>query len=192
MKQLVLFLLLSLSVKLNAQTVLTTYYIIPPVNGCDGVWAINADSLLCNPPIFITYAPFGCSQGYNFSPTYDTLYVQLCSLPCDILIMDSNVGPCASASTGTITNVSAVKPDVFTTYPNPVKSADFWTIILNESSAAVQTEIISLTGQRVFSTTQQTLNGRVEIDTSQLSAGTYIISIIVNGGTPVVQKLVVL
>lgn len=186
MKQLVLFLLLSLSVSVNAQTVLTTYYIIPPVNGCDGVWAIE-------PPNGSSYnfTPLGCGQFSGFSANNDTLYIQLCSIPCNLTVTDPN-GNIAVCSTGTVTHVAPERSGVFTTFPNPVGAAAAWTIILNESSAAVKTEIISLTGQRVFSATQQTLNGRVEIDTSQLSAGTYITSITVNGGTPVVQKLVVL
>ncbi|MGL5892230.1 MAG: hypothetical protein ACRC3B_20215, partial [Bacteroidia bacterium] len=124
MKQLVLFLLLALSVKLSSQTVLTTYYIIPPVNGCDGVWAIDPDSLLCNPPVFYSYSPSGCGQNVSYSANLDTLYIQLCSLPCDFLIIDSNIDPCGSASTGTVTTIISAQPDVFTTYPNPVKAAD--------------------------------------------------------------------
>ncbi|MFN8712490.1 MAG: T9SS type A sorting domain-containing protein [Bacteroidota bacterium] len=186
MKQLVLFLLLSLSVKLNAQTVLTTYYIIPPVNGCDGVWAIQPASAST-----YIFTPSGCGQFLGFSANNDTQYIQLCSIPCTVTMTDPS-GNIAICSTGTVTDVISEQPGVFTTYPNPVKATEVWTVVLNEPIAEVQTEIISLTGQRVFSDTQQTLNGKVEIDTSQLSAGTYITSITVNGGTPVVQKLVVL
>ncbi|MGL5891612.1 MAG: T9SS type A sorting domain-containing protein, partial [Bacteroidia bacterium] len=84
------------------------------------------------------------------------------------------------------------QPDVFTTYPNPVKASDKWTIVLNEPAAEVQTEIISLTGQRVLMNTQQTLDGKVQIETTTLAAGTYITRVSVNGGTPAIQKLVVL
>ena len=32
----------------SAQTTLTTYYVVPPTNGCDGVWAFGPYSSLWN------------------------------------------------------------------------------------------------------------------------------------------------
>lgn len=181
---------------MNAQTVVNSYYIIPPATGCDGTWAIQSPSTLPNCPGPFTYSfqpniPQFCGQMSGYSANNDTLYITLCSFPCDVTFWGMN-GPCASASTGTTVNVSQLQPTVFTTYPNPVTNASGYTIVTVQPALAVQTEIYSLTGQLIFSDTQAAPDKHVLIDTSKFSAGTYVVKISVDGATPLLQKLIVL
>lgn len=82
-----------------------TYYVIPPNNGCDGVWVVN-DSILstgfCSPPYMLTITPTGCaSYSHNIG---DSLFLNLCSIPCSYSMTSfSSSTPCFNCSVSTST-----------------------------------------------------------------------------------------
>jgi hypothetical protein len=91
---------IGLTIGTAAQTPLTTYYVIPPTGGCNGLWAFGSWSGMfdgCTGPYMYAFDPFSCvdmSWGYPpFQYSGDTVFAQLCSLPCDFYIIsaDSNV-----------------------------------------------------------------------------------------------------
>lgn len=66
-----------------------TFYVIPPSNGCDGLWAIQT--------------PVGCSQ-YLMNPCWqayqvhgDTTILHLCSLPCQYYAVTDSGSTCYTA-----------------------------------------------------------------------------------------------
>lgn len=179
--------LLSASSFLHSQTI-TTYYVIPPTSGCNGVWAIDALGLSCGQTYVLT--PSACAL---FSPTIvaDTAYFQLCSMPCSLAVAEPN-GICGICGTGLSTGVEETVSPVFTTYPNPATAQSGYTIVTTKPAQEVKAEIISLSGQKVLTHTQAAPDGKAVFDTSTLAAGTYIVKITVDGAAPVLQKLVML
>jgi hypothetical protein len=186
MKKLLLLITVAICSFLHSQTI-TTYYIIPPVSGCDGVWAINATQA-------------SCGQQYIFAPTFcasfsgqvaDTLYLALCSQPCSLVVNGPN-GPCGFCGTPLTTGQHEVSSPVFTTYPNPATAQSGYTIVTAQPAQEVKTEIISLAGQTVQIITQSAPNAKAELDISHLATGTYFVKIQVDGAAPVLQKMVVL
>ncbi len=82
-----------------------TYYVIPPTNGCDGVWAVN-DSILstttCSPSYLITIIPTGCASYSHYNG--DTLFLNLCSIPCSYSMTSfSSSTPCFNCSVSSST-----------------------------------------------------------------------------------------
>jgi hypothetical protein len=77
-----------------------TYYVIPPTSGCDGVWAIEDPSLSCYGPFVYWYDPNTC---WTFSHNDgDTLFLNLCSLPCNFAaagLDSSQTGSCINVYT---------------------------------------------------------------------------------------------
>ncbi|MCU0434876.1 MAG: T9SS type A sorting domain-containing protein [Bacteroidia bacterium] len=187
MKKLLLFLSFLSCSFLHSQTI-TTYYVIPPTSGCNGVWAIDAIQLACGQQYLFT--PSGCA---NFSPTVvaDTAYFQLCSIPCSLTVIGLN-GICGICGTPLTTGQHEVPSAVFTTYPNPATAQSGYTIVTSQPAQEVKTEIISLAGQTVATHTQPAPTGKVVLDTSQLATGTYIVRISVDNAPPVLQKMVLL
>lgn len=187
MKKLLLLLLLSASSMLHSQTI-TTYYVIPPTSGCNGVWAIDALQLGCGQ--LYTFAPTACAL---FPPTIvaDTAFLQLCSIPCSLSVVGPN-GLCGICGTGLSTGLEQTVSPVFTTYPNPATAQSGYTIITTRPAQEVKAEIISLAGQVALTHTQAAPDGKAVFDTSTLAAGTYIVKITVDGAAPVLQKLVML
>ncbi|MCA6363799.1 MAG: T9SS type A sorting domain-containing protein [Bacteroidetes bacterium] len=186
MKKFLLLFALSICSFLHSQTI-TTYYIIPPVSGCDGVWAIDANQVLCG-------------QTYIFTPTLcasfsgqvaDTMYLALCSQPCSLMVMGPN-GPCGFCGTPLTTGQQEAPSPVFTTYPNPATAQSGYTIVTSGPAQEVKAEIISLAGQTVATFTESALTGKVVLDTSQLATGTYLVRIAVDNAPPVLQKMVLL
>lgn len=180
--------LLCASSLLHSQTAITTYYVIPPTSGCNGVWAIDASDFICG--MQYVFTPSMCA---NFAPAInaDTVYFQLCSVPCSVDVWGQQ-GICGSATTGITTGLSAQQISVLTTYPNPATSQSGYTIVTTKPAQEVKAEIISLSGQMVFKNTQAAPDGKAVLDTSTLAAGTYIVKITVDGALPVLQKLVML
>lgn len=73
-----------------SQTItVTTWYVIPPTSGCNGIWAIDATAWPCFTAgcVYSAGSPTGCLSTIFpacDSIVGDTLYLPLCSLPCDI------------------------------------------------------------------------------------------------------------
>ncbi len=85
-----------------AQITLTTYYTVLPTNGCNGLAAMGPASNMwsggCTPPYMYVVEPSGCAQASTGWPPFwvsgDTVYTQLCSVPCQLSIWDASVGEC--------------------------------------------------------------------------------------------------
>lgn len=193
MKKLLLtsaMLLLSLCLELSAQTPITTWYIIPPTSGCNGVWAID-------------YSQAGCGSTYLFNPSFpvacgsftgsvaDTMFIQLCSMPCDLTVVDMNGNICGFCGTGTSTGVGTLSQEhIITTYPNPATSAGGWNVWIDEPGSAVTVNIYNAFGQLVSTQSSANAEQVFHVDASDLPAGTYFTEIMVNGATPYRQKLI--
>lgn len=102
MKTAATLLLMALGASAFGQTVLTNYFAIPPTNGCDGLGAWGPASALwsgpCTAPYTYITEPTGCAQGMEpfgqpFWQSGDTIYANLCSVPCTIATYDSS-GDC--------------------------------------------------------------------------------------------------
>lgn len=93
---------LVLGLPARAQVTLTTYYVIPPTNGCDGLGAFGPASALnpggCTAPYLYEVIPSGCAESpWGWPPFWvsnDTVYTNLCSTPCSITMWDSGGLPC--------------------------------------------------------------------------------------------------
>jgi hypothetical protein len=183
-------LLLLFCAKINAQTTVSTWYIIPPTSGCNGVWAV--DALTYGPCSFgaqYTMNPMGCVQ--LGGPTVaDTTYLTLCAFPCDLYFVNSQGGACI-CGTGTQLEILESTQSILTTYPNPANTSSGWNVWMHQTGENVTVNIYNTLGQLVL--TQETSGAEqiVHVDTSTLSAGTYSAAISVNGAVPYDQQLII-
>lgn len=98
----VLALLALLSCPASAQITLTTYYVVPPTSGCNGLVAMGPASNMwsggCTPPYMYVAEPSGCAQASTGWPPFwisgDTVYTNLCSTPCELSIWDAGGSQC--------------------------------------------------------------------------------------------------
>lgn len=189
-KILPLLLLAFLAVAGKAQfTTITTYYILPPTSGCNGVWAINAPQAGCGSTYsFNPNFPMNCA---NWGPTVgDTLYLQLCSMPCDLTVMDQNAVMCGFCATGTMTALETpLYSALITTYPNPATTAEGWNLWLDKTGNVVEIKIYNSCGQLVQAEREENALQLYHIATNSLLPGNYIAEIKING-TVHHQKLV--
>lgn len=179
--------------RLSAQTTITTWYVIPPTSGCNGVWAVDASQFggSCGTgPFQYTMNPMGCVQ---MTPNIvaDTLYWALCAFPCDLTIVDMTGNVCI-CGTGTVTDAPAQSAErITTTYPNPATASGGWNILLHQPGENVTVNIYNSLGQLVVSEQHERAGQIVHVDISSLAAGTYTAQISVNGATTYNQHLVV-
>lgn len=123
-----------------------TFYVIPPVNGCDGVWAVN-DSLItsgnCPPPYMLTVFPNGCATENHVS--VDTLFFDLCSIPCSYKLVNFNGDTCLScfvgASIDTITLQCDITDSIYNSYIEDAKRLALRHLINQNSSYKDSIEI---------------------------------------------------
>ena len=74
---------------------------VPPTSGCNGLWAFGPASAVwqapCSAPFLYVVEPIGCAEGAGIGQPFwisgDTVYSNLCSIPCGITIYDSS-GEC--------------------------------------------------------------------------------------------------
>ena len=124
-----------LPLPLFAQTSLTTYYMLPPTNGCNGLWAFGPASAIwqapCSAPYLYVVEPVGCAEGASIGQPFwtsgDTVYSNLCSVPCGITIYDSS-GECVilcqlPGGMGVHEN-DAPAEELFRVQPNPAESGE--------------------------------------------------------------------
>lgn len=176
---------------LSAQTTtITTWYVIPPTSGCNGVWAVDASEAGCgSAPFTYNMNPPGCVQ--MTGPTVaDTTYWTLCAFPCNLTIIDAQGAMCI-CSTGTMTQVDLLSQNqIITTYPNPATTASGWNIWLDEPGSNVMVNIYNSVGQLVSTQSSDNAEQIFHVSTSDLSAGTYFAETSVNGAEPYRQKLI--
>lgn len=131
MKLSALLLLVFASNLVNSQTILTTYYVVPPTSGCNGLAAFGPASTIWQPPCSAPYTyvaePDGCAQGAASGGAViwfyqDTVYANVCSTPCTITIYDTS-GECVTlcqipVNTEVSQHAAAGTPELNIT-PNP-------------------------------------------------------------------------
>lgn len=175
--------------KINAQTTITTWYIIPPTSGCNGVWAIDASQGACG-PTYIFNPSFPVCATFS-SVVADTMFLQLCSLPCSLMVSDTQGNPCAFCSTGTSVGVEESAQSITTTYPNPATSTGGWNIMLQQPGENVTVNIYNSLGQLVLTQQNSGAEQIVHVDLSSLVAGTYTASVSVNDAVAYNQQLII-
>jgi len=188
----VVLLLLLFCAKINAQTAIQTWYVIPPTSGCNGVWALDASAFAaCGAgPFLATQNPNGCIAPGQ-TQIADTVYWSLCAFPCDVTITDSN-GSICTCTTGTMANtVETSAQFIVTTYPNPATSTSGWNLWLHQPGADVTVNIYNSLGQVVFTQNNSGAEQIVHVDLSSLVAGTYTAQVSVNDAVSYNQQLIV-
>lgn len=184
------FLLALFCAKINAQTTITTWYIIPPTSGCNGVWAVDAVAAGCGSgPFQYNMSPPGCVQ--MTGPTVvDTTYWALCSFPCNLTIVNSQGLTCI-CGTGTQTGIEESSQSIVTTYPNPANTTSGWNVWLQQPGENVTVNIYNSLGQLVLTEQNSGAEQIVHLDLSSLVAGTYTAQISVNDAVSYNQQLIV-
>jgi hypothetical protein len=187
-------LLLLFCAKINAQTTITTWYVIPPTNGCNGVWAVDASQFgggCGSGPFTYNMNPMGCVNMANPTIVADTLCWSLCAFPCDLTIIDMQGNMCI-CGTGTVTDAPEHSSDrITTTYPNPATTTSGWNILLHQPGEHVTVSIYNSLGQLVVCENHSQADQIVHVDISSLVAGTYIAQVSVNGAASYNQQLVI-
>lgn len=192
MKRKLLFTFLTallLCVGIQAQTTITTYYVIPPTSGCNGVWAVsNSMSSACGGGSY-TMSPWGCFQFTN-NVSGDTAFWALCYFPCDVTMVTLNSVVCI-CGTGTTEGIeNPAKEAVITTYPNPANSTDGWNIWFHEPDNLVGVRIFDSTGKLVMEEAPSESGQIYHVNTLGIPVGIYYAEISVNGS--VTQEKLVL
>ena len=183
-KSLTIAIIILTSMAANAQYVWSanTFYLIPPTNGCNGVWAI--------------YNPYGCST-YTwtgcpvcFQPDHihgDTLFVKLCCIPCTITGTTMNGDACMQATCGLATGIAE--------YNNIEKLditwQDHYTFTMqNIQDAFDRVIIVSITGQIIKEWPKLNGNETITFNTNNLANGLYIINTFKNGAIVNMKKII--
>ncbi|TND09482.1 MAG: hypothetical protein FD123_1288 [Bacteroidetes bacterium] len=176
---------LLLFVTSQAQIVITTYYVIPPTSGCNGVWAISASQLQsCAMPI--TWSPPTCLGSTQPSTIGDTTFFSICEIPCTIATSD---GCYASANGSTAVDEKPVLPLVLIG-PNPVLAGQDITVWIDRPADHYTVSVINLLGQTVFKNDFPVSGNTFIIPTEGLGAGMYVIQM--SNGAGMVSRRVVL
>jgi len=98
----------------------------PPISGCNGIWAVENPFINCGGP----YSMNSCAVIDRI--VGDTLFFNLCSLPCDFIILNDSGNVCFTCSILVFTGVENLEDIVSSimVYPNPASdqlhiSSDF-------------------------------------------------------------------
>lgn len=133
-----------LPVKSQITFTLNTYYVIPPTMGCNGIWAVEF-----HPNCFAAWTIVPCAT--MGSVDGDTLFLQLCSIPCEFEIINDSGNVCGTCGVGYLTGTQEM--EVFSgsirVSPNP----SFQSINLTSkepSPVDLNFQIFDLQGKRVM------------------------------------------
>jgi hypothetical protein len=147
-----------------------TYYVIAPTSGCNGVWAIH-DSLGC-----IQYAWDPCFQMNHRNG--DTLFLDLCSLPCNFYANTGSGDACAIAFCQFTTATAIPK---YNEHQIEMVWEEQNLILKNGQLNFDKASVISINGQVIKEKTNVKLNENVTFDTNGLTKGVYIVQAFRNG-----------
>ncbi|MBP9083047.1 MAG: T9SS type A sorting domain-containing protein [Bacteroidia bacterium] len=171
MKKLQYLLILSalFTAKIQAQVVYSpnTYFVIPPTSGCNGIWAVQYTTNCIGSNSIIS--PFGCATINHFNG--DTLFFDLCSIPCEYLVVNDSGSVCMSCLVfQQTTNVieTSVTVENVTVYPNPFTDKIEVAIKNNMQSEII---LFDITSSKLL---QQNFTNSVSLNTEQLAKGTYL------------------
>lgn len=168
----------------SAQTTLTTYYVIPPTNGCDGIWAFGPYSSLwnsCSGPYMWLFDPVGCVDGSQWGQPVplnvvgDTIIMDLCSQPCDFLFY-SDTGLCMVCFCGPLIPTRIPGPEVessFSISPNPVPFSSPVLVLNTGRTGPHYAQVLDLAGRSLL---MRSVNGgRSELDLGGIPMGSYLL-----------------
>jgi hypothetical protein len=176
--------------KISAQTTVPTWYVIPPTNGCNGVWAVDASVFGgCGSVSTYIMSPPGCVQMTN-NTVADTTYWVLCSFPCNLTMMGPS-GIACICGTGTMTGLEPTSSEyIVTAYPNPTSSDNGWNILLDGPGHSVEVNIYNSVGQLVSTQSTQNADQIFRISTTLFNPGTYFTETVVDGAPAYRQRLI--
>lgn len=188
-----------LPLPLFAQTSLTTYYMVPPTSGCNGLWAFGPVSAIwqapCSAPYLYVVEPFGCAEGAGIGQPFwtsgDTAYSNLCSVPCGITIYDSSgecVILCQLPVWTDVPENGAQADEPFRIQPNPVASGESVRLF---ASGARPDEVTLLDMQGRVADRLRFGSEAGTWSTSPLRAGAYVLQARWPDGRTSAQRLVV-
>lgn len=176
---------LAVTVFLRGQSPLTTYFIEPPTNGCDGLWAFGPYSTMwaaCgSAPYQWLFNPTSCTtpEGVNvpLSVVNDTIMVQLCSLPCSFELYSAEVGLCfveLCEIPGGTTGLTGIGTQVRRSIaPNPVPPSAPYLVLDPSCEDEMHALILDMTGREHR---QQVLRqGDTQLDLGTIPAGGYLL-----------------
>ena len=172
-----------------------TWYVNAPTSGCNGIWAIDVSQWGCS--IGCSYAsasPAGCLTT-TFpscdSVIADTVYLKLCSLPCNIIAscMSGQVYVCGTGTpmAGTTgINESALKQSQI--YPNP-SPGEFTLELSGTNNELCKIDITDIQGRLIYGGTSSDKKINLNLDVEN---GLYLVHIIntVNNET-IIKKLII-
>ncbi|MCC7502356.1 MAG: T9SS type A sorting domain-containing protein [Flavobacteriales bacterium] len=177
--------LVAFTCHVSAQTALTTYYVIPPSNGCDGIWAFGPYSTMwanCGTaPYQWLFDPIACvdPQGVNIplNVVNDTIVMPLCSQPCNFELYSVDSGLCQILICGigptALADVTGEARLIIG--PNPVPSSAPLLLLNTVNNGPQHLQVLDFAGRSLL---VRTLNGgRSELDVSGIPPGGYLLLI---------------
>ena len=186
MRKLLCVFLVMFSLVGKTQT-LNTFYMIPPTSGCNGVWALDVSPIQgpCGP--IASYLMDPCHDVLNATFSGDTLFLPLCSLPCNFNCVTINgcVFVCDLSLTQ-ISNENYLSNNI-QIYPNPTTDE---LKIENGKLKIENVAVYNVIGEPVlsFSCRRRSLEDEA-INVSSLTPGIYFIRIKTENGI-VISKFV--
>lgn len=169
-----IFIGLLIHFSVSSQTItVNTWYVIPPTSGCNGIWAIDATAWPCSTSgcIYAFPSPFGCTTSIPTcdSIVADTLYIPLCSLPCN-LVASCSPGPVVICGTPpppvtTGINQTAIN-EIRTSFSNKVLS-------IENSNSFDLIELYDISGRKILS--RKSSGSKEIVDFNSLSPQIYIL-----------------
>ncbi|MEI7597594.1 MAG: T9SS type A sorting domain-containing protein [Bacteroidota bacterium] len=152
-----------------------TFYVIPPTNGCNGIWAINHN--LFPGCASFTYLQNPCWLSQSWTTSGDTLFVTLCSVPCEIVASCFD-GATVICGTGTpiYTSVESISENSNELYE--ILTGHYY----SKSNEGIKLNVeelseIKLTNEQGQVIAKKRGTGIIEINIQGLSSGLYFISI---------------
>ena len=173
-----------------------TWYVIAPTSGCNGIWAIDITNWPCGMGCSYAMAnPIGCLTSYFpncDSIVADTLFLKLCSVPCNLAATCDTISEiCGTGTPVTTTGISSLnQPSGIKLFPNPSEgelTLQYDTL----SSAPGMLRIYDITGRLVGSISVPEGTGSMRISTSQLQRGIYQCELIVGQRIAHTEKLII-
>jgi hypothetical protein len=192
MKRFLVFFMLVISVRAYTQYTYSpnTIYMIAPTSGCNGEWAV-LDTMYslgyCQLPSY-SINPFSCATINHRNG--DTLFFDLCSIPCNVTTTSDSGNVCLTCSVDFATNV--VKEKIVTKikiYPNPVNQWLTISVIKKSVLDEVKIEVFDLAGKLVFSDNQLLKDEFLQVNVSSIMNGVYLFKLAFSDATSDVFKV---
>ena len=154
-------------------TTIGTYYVTPPSNGCNGVWAAGPIPFgQCTAPYTYSVNPPGCFDGF-IGTSGDTLFISLCSIPCEMIMIDEGGGTCfiCDLSYDVTTGTEEETDLAIEVYPNPVEHT---LKFRHKKTEQFSVKLFDAVGRLVFSRQIQPYENTMDV--SFLKPGVYYLS----------------